>query len=1027
MAQDSEFIEIISDKAIPRIKEANDGILELIRNVKTVNQNMVGANTPSSADSAIKKLTADYDAQARTIRELQSRLSTLAAVQNNATGATKRGVAASREQSVVNQILRTETDRNIRANTLLAGAYARASAQLLILKKEAKDAAIRFGENSVQARKAAESAAALDGRIKAADASVGDFQRNVGNYSNGVVKGFQSIFASVRQLAYILPGIGIAGIFSLALDPLFELIKGLDIFNDKLIEIKKNTQDLRDINLKIRADSRENKETLQSIFSIATNPKADLDARTLAVEKLRSSYYYFFKQYTDAEIKAGKVGDAITKATQALAAQSKLSGLEDYKKGTEERIELIKSELQARIDFRAEQKKLQAEIDRNTVIQNAGTKAARNVLTEEGKIASAQLKNLERSEKVRKESLKTKKEEHVLNADDAVLNNDLLALETRISITKSQINNSREKSILLEDKENQRTRSSNAIKKEKIKLDFEESQSEYNLKLALLERQKAEMADRANNDKSLLDDRIKARQEFSDKSIEILNLQIEKEKKLLSEKAADDLEKNQVNFRNEINDAGKNDKLKAEAIRRSAKNILDITKRLGNEIATVDLDFSLKWNDLMNGNADFYFKLESEKREFTQKTNDLILQSEKDKNKKIADNQVFGVKYTLAVRQKAFEEYLKLAKKELLIAESRELSNARSIEQMKEIQVRYSLLNENLDKTTSETQKAEDATKEWIKTIGGGQLQKKLDDLGFSSAKIFLDLDENGQSTFEKLFEGANLLGEKLAVIFQAVGDVAQDVFNSIAEAQNRRFENQYANLERERDIALAFAGDNAAGREEIERQFQARKRQIELKEFEAKKKQSIANINIDLAQAVIGLYAEYNYITATVLGGILTGLALFQISQVNAQQPPAYAEGTDNHPGGYMKINDGRGANYQELVETPDGKKKIYKGRNVLVNAPKGTKVTPGLETSLMFDNDLNNILTGNGIMMQPSQNIDFSELKSELREIASIIKNKESFHFEFDDNKFRKTVRTGHTQKEIMNAKVNFKGRSV
>lgn len=60
----------------------------------------------------------------------------------------------------------------------------------------------------------------------------------------------------------------------------------------------------------------------------------------------------------------------------------------------------------------------------------------------------------------------------------------------------------------------------------------------------------------------------------------------------------------------------------------------------------------------------------------------------------------------------------------------------------------------------------------------------------------------------------------------------------------------------------------------------------------------------------------------------------------------PQYAKGTPNggHPGGPMMVNDGRGA---ETVITPDGRAFIPKGRNVVLNAPKGTHVLTAEETA--------------------------------------------------------------------------------
>ncbi|HAR1738404.1 tape measure protein [Enterococcus faecium] len=65
----------------------------------------------------------------------------------------------------------------------------------------------------------------------------------------------------------------------------------------------------------------------------------------------------------------------------------------------------------------------------------------------------------------------------------------------------------------------------------------------------------------------------------------------------------------------------------------------------------------------------------------------------------------------------------------------------------------------------------------------------------------------------------------------------------------------------------------------------------------------------------------------------------------------PQYAKGTPNggHPGGPMMVNDGRGA---EAVITPNGQAFIPRGRNVVLNASKGTHVLTAEETAYMTGN---------------------------------------------------------------------------
>lgn len=61
----------------------------------------------------------------------------------------------------------------------------------------------------------------------------------------------------------------------------------------------------------------------------------------------------------------------------------------------------------------------------------------------------------------------------------------------------------------------------------------------------------------------------------------------------------------------------------------------------------------------------------------------------------------------------------------------------------------------------------------------------------------------------------------------------------------------------------------------------------------------------------------------------------------------PAYAQGTDGHPGGIMKVNDGAGA---EMVVRPNGQAFIPKGQNVTMYGEPGTQVIPARDTAMLM-----------------------------------------------------------------------------
>lgn len=315
--------------------------------------------------------------------------------------------------------------------------------------------------------------------------------------------------------------------------------------------------------------------------------------------------------------------------------------------------------------------------------------------------------------------------------------------------------------------------------------------------------------------------------------------------------------------------------------------------------------------------------------------------------------------------------------------------------------------------------KLKDATNEYIKTLSSNAFNKAFNDLGLNSAKMFLDFDENGQSTFDKLIEGADKLSEKFAITFQAVGDLSQDVFNKMVDLSNRRFDIERENLEKSKQIALLFAGDSDTAKAEIERQAEERRKQIARREFKAKKEQAIFNIAIDTAQAIISTYAKSGYPAGLPLALIMGALGLAQIALVNSQQIPAYKEGTDNHSGGVMLVNDGSGSNYKETIQTPDGKFYQPKERNVLMNAPKGTKVF----THEQWKNNLDNMLLSNNInYSMPIINNNSALTESQVDRIVNTIANKQEAILNIDKNGWNTNIRNGHSTKQILNNQVTF-----
>jgi len=226
---------------------------------------------------------------------------------------------------------------------------------------------------------------------------------------------------------------------------------------------------------------------------------------------------------------------------------------------------------------------------------------------------------------------------------------------------------------------------------------------------------------------------------------------------------------------------------------------------------------------------------------------------------------------------------------------------------------------------------------------------------------------------------------------FNDIAESAQKAGEIIAGFSEMNFQNEYARLEAQKDISLKFAGESAEAKAKIEQDYEKKRKEIANRENKAKQKQALFNIAIDTAQAVVE--ALPNVPLAIAMG--IFGAA--QAVLVASQKIPQYFDGTDNHGGGLMLVNDGAGSNFQEKIILPNGKEIIPEGRNVLMNAPKGTKV-------LTHEQQIMEMLNERGISMSKSYQSNGGMTANEMdgvlgKHFAKIQTN----HTSFDRNGFR------------------------
>lgn len=303
--------------------------------------------------------------------------------------------------------------------------------------------------------------------------------------------------------------------------------------------------------------------------------------------------------------------------------------------------------------------------------------------------------------------------------------------------------------------------------------------------------------------------------------------------------------------------------------------------------------------------------------------------------------------------------------------------------------------------------------------------KEKIDDY----LKTFTD-SFAGNSGLPTLFKILNDevfgFGENFAVTFNTVAELAQETFNKISEFSNQNFENEYNNLAKQKEIAMAFAGDSESAKEEIERQSEQRRKEIARREFKAKQKIALFNIAIDTAQAIVATLTKTPLPAGLPLVIATSAIGALQLGIVASQQPPQFWKGTDNAPEGFAYTQE-RGA---EVITDSKGNIKDLgdnKGAR-LTYLTKGDKVFTAEKTASMFDNNLNSILSDNGIMMPKVEiSMDTQSITNEIKSLANTIANKESFSIVRDARGERVFRRKQAETKELMNNILEYKGINI
>lgn len=918
----AEFIEVLSPTALADLDKLNAKLIETVASVDKINAKFKSVATPSGVDGATKDMSQKYKELEATVVKLQSQLQK-SADQNvrNAERTRLAEIKLAQDREKAFDKYEKQLQREEAKLKTAEGAYQRIQNGLNSMTMAYRDLAIRKELNGTLTKGEEKQFAYLQARIqkfdtalKAVDASMGKYQRNVGNYTGA----FNPLQNSINQLTREMPA------FANSVQTGFMAISNnLPIFFDSMKQVIAQNKELQ-------AQGQPTKSVFSqlagSIFSWGT-------ALSVGVTLLT--------------VYGSQVVGFLT------GAERKKKALEEEKKAIEDR-------------NNAENK------IREVYAQNQSSELARSMILLET------AKNVQLSYKQRLDAVKELQSRYP----------DYLG-----SLSKEQI-----------------------LAGDTAKAELELNDALFKRGIALASQQliQEEINNQLKNNKKLNDEL---------KTIEQQRIETTKE-----------LQKYDPFYQYDDETMKKIDMLKyklGQLIQQEKNKRLE--NQLNNNVARNSIEF---YKQQYNENAKFLGSV----NEVTKATNKST-KAQKDKNQAEQDavdpssiqamedmiSELERQMKTVDVTSESYNylggvlKLVKLSYNALMDAMKDKEPLTIQSQGVKKLVDAKKMLHESTQQAIKDFEDEAERTKKQKEELA--RLKKSMEDFtkGFSGDFF----SRTGFPTLFKLMnEEVKGFGDNWGVTFQTIAEIGQETFNFISSLSQQRFKNQYDNLQKEKEIAIAFAGESTTAREEIERQFAERQRQIKRREFKAKQQEAIFNIAIDTAQGIVGAIAKSPLTGGMPWTAIIASLGAIQLGVVASQQIPQYWTGTDDAKQGWAWTQEkGR-----EIITDKNGRIKSTgsdKGAS-LTYLNKGDKVYNAKKSAMMFDNALNGLLMQNGIA-QPKVEVNNILLDSQVDRIVSAVGSIDPVSLNIDKRGLNAYVRNGHSQKEIQNLRITGKGRNV
>ena len=319
--------------------------------------------------------------------------------------------------------------------------------------------------------------------------------------------------------------------------------------------------------------------------------------------------------------------------------------------------------------------------------------------------------------------------------------------------------------------------------------------------------------------------------------------------------------------------------------------------------------------------------------------------------------------------------------------------------------------------------------------------QQKLNETFFDSKGYFQTFVDSfsSQSGFGEVFKVMDLLNqnfetveEKAKVVGLAISEAFQEAFNTLSTMSDANYQQMYSNLERQRDVSILFAGESTTAREEIDRQYEERRKRIQRQQAESQKRLAMFNIATNTAQAIMAVFAKTPPPAGIPLALAVGAIGAVQLALTASQPIPQFYKGTQNAPEG-LAWTDEKGA---ELHTDKNGRIKDLgssKGAR-LKKLEKGDKIYTASQTKKMmdlygFNQDFNNIMLTNGISTSNFNNnsVNLEPLNARIDRLTSVVANKSEVTIVNNESGTRYYERVNGQRRELVNSVLTMKSRTI